>query len=127
MEKILVVEDNEASRRMLVRWLGAGGYEVAEADDGAAAWELLKHERIPVVITDWLMNQMDGLELVEHIRASEFSDSTYVIMVSAHSDSVDIAMGFEAGVNAFLPKPFDLDELPIKVEDAFRSLNHFGA
>jgi CheY-like chemotaxis protein len=126
MEKILVVEDNEDSRRMLVRLLGADGYEVAEADDGITAWEILQQEHIPLVITDWLMDQMDGIELVEHIRSSEFSNSTYVIMVTAHADSVDATIGYDVGVDAYMTKPLDLEELPVRVEDAFRSLNNFA-
>ena len=126
MEKILVVEDNDDSRRMLVRLLGADGYEVAEADDGITAWEMLQQEHIPLVITDWLMGQMAGIELVEHIRASEFSNSTYVIMVTAQADSVDTTLGYHAGVDAYMAKPLDLEELPVKLEDALRSLNNLA-
>lgn len=124
MEKILVVEDNEDSRRMLVRLLGADGYDVVEADDGTSAWEILQQEPVPMVITDWLMEEMNGLELVELIRDSDFSASTYVIMVTAHADAMDSTVGFAAGVDAYMTKPLDIDELPIKVEEGFRVVNH---
>ncbi len=122
MKKILVVEDNVDSRRMLVRLLMSMDYEVFEADDGISAWELFQHDPTPLVITDWRMDAMDGLELTLLIRESDFSESTFVIMVTAFADSIDAANGRAAGVDDYLTKPLDLDVLQQKVEEGFQKL-----
>ena len=69
--KVLIVEDSLVMRRLLRSSLQKWQYEVTEAEDGAQAWELFQHEHFPLVLTDWLMPEMDGLELTRRIRECE--------------------------------------------------------
>ncbi len=70
--KILVAEDSLLMRRILVDSLQQWDYEVVEAENGAEAWEQFQRDQFPLVLTDWMMPEMDGLELTERIRASAF-------------------------------------------------------
>ena len=76
--KVLVAEDSSVSQRILKNYLEKWGYEFVIADDGAKAWELLQREDFPLVLTDWLMPEMDGLEL---IRASASGRATFLTSI----------------------------------------------
>jgi CheY-like chemotaxis protein len=130
MNKILVVENNDDSRRLMVRLLASLGYDVLEADDGTTAWDLIQKQPVPVIITDWMMDEMDGLELVETIRAAEMPYYIYVIMVTASGNSTDASLGYAVGADDFLSKPVNLDDLQARVERGFykfREINNLNA
>ena len=67
--KVLVAEDDPVSRRLLQSYLERWGHEVVTAENGTAAWALFENENYPIVISDWMMPEMDGLELIGRIRA----------------------------------------------------------
>ena len=113
--KILIVEDDKSTQRLLQRTLEKWGNEVACADNGVEALNLLKKEVYPIVITDWVMPELDGPGLVQEIRQNANSDYVYVIMLTSKSTKPDIIAGMDAGADDFLAKPFDPDELRVRV------------
>ncbi len=110
--QILIAEDDVASRLMLSAVLKKWGFETIEAADGAAAWQLLEQPRAPrLLVFDWNMPEMNGLELCRRIRAIETSDPPYIILLTARSDMQDIVKGLDAGANDYVVKPYDNEEL----------------
>ena len=119
--KILVVEDDEIVRRVLRGHLESWGHEVTQALDGTQAWELVRQDHFPVVISDWMMPGLDGLELIRHIRSSHHPGYVYVILLTGKSDREHFVQALEAGADDFVPKPFDRDELRLRLRSAERS------
>jgi two-component system, cell cycle response regulator len=118
--KILVVEDDIGSRRLVTVRLTAAGHEVVEAKDGQYAWELFEREPFQIVITDWMMPRLDGPGLIQKIRSSNQQNYTYIIMLTAIDDKPNIVIGLEAGADEYLTKPFDAKELLARVASGER-------
>jgi len=115
--KILIAEDDTISRRLLESFLRKWGYDVLVASDGAEAWKAMHEPEAPnLVISDWMMPNMDGLELCGNIRAMEKSSYTYFIILTAKGRKEDVIEGLEAGADDFLIKPFDQEELKYRVK-----------
>jgi two-component system chemotaxis response regulator CheY len=121
--RILIVDDDALQRRLLRAQLNKGGHEIWEVTDGAAAWELWQEQPIQLVITDWMMPRMDGVELTRRIRAASTSAYTYIIMLTGRSDRNDIVDGLESGADDYLVKPFDPRELLSRVAIGMRIIN----
>jgi DNA-binding response OmpR family regulator len=120
---ILIAEDDFISRKLLVNILEELGHVVSVASDGEEAWEIYRKQPCRLVITDWLMPRMDGLELVEKIRAGNMSDYTYVVLLTANiGQRENYFKAMEAGVDDFLAKPLDRIELEIRINVAARIL-----
>lgn len=119
--KILIAEDHELTRFKLKKDLEKWGHEVTAAEDGEEAWELFQGGEFVIIITDWMMPKMDGLELVQKIRAAKGDrDYVYVIMLTAKAEKHDIVAGMGAGADDFLAKPFHRDELNVRLRAAQR-------
>ncbi|MBC8355017.1 MAG: SpoIIE family protein phosphatase [Planctomycetes bacterium] len=118
--KILIADDHELSRFKLENDLTKWGHEVTSAEDGEEALELFKSGEFAIVITDWMMPKLDGLELVRKIRETETSDYVYIIMLTAKSEKHDIVAGMGAGADDFLSKPFHRDELHVRLRAGTR-------
>ena len=114
--KILIAEDEKVSRLLLKNRLQKWGYEVTAAADGAEAWEIFQKEHFPMVISDWIMPKMDGLELLRRIRSIRRTGYTYTILLTAHSEKDDILAGMDSGADDFIAKPFDNDELRARLK-----------
>ena len=115
--KILIAEDDPISRHLLESFLRKWGYDVLATSDGVAAWEAMQEPEAPsLVISDWMMPNMDGLELCCNIRAMEKSCYTYFIILTAKGRKKDVIEGLEAGADDFLIKPFDKEELKYRVK-----------
>jgi len=121
--KVLVVDDDDLLRRLLVTHLTRFGYEVVDMVDGEAAWEFMQQENIRLVVTDWMMPQMDGPELIHRIRAANFKSYTYIIILTARNTKDDVVTGLEAGADDYLVKPFNPNELRARVKIGERILN----
>jgi two-component system, cell cycle response regulator len=122
--KILIVEDEPVSRRLLEATLCRWNYEVVATVDGREAWEVLQQPDAPnLVISDWMMPDMDGLELCNKIRESEKLGYTYLIMLTAKGRKEDVIKGLEAGADDYLTKPFDHEELRCRVKIGERIIN----
>jgi two-component system cell cycle response regulator len=120
--KLLVVDDDPDSRRLLSISLGWAGHQIVEAEDGDEAWEKFQRERARLVITDWMMPGLDGMGLISRIRASEVEGYTYIIMLTALREKPQVVSGLEAGADDYLTKPFDPEELAARVSIGERIL-----
>jgi DNA-binding response OmpR family regulator len=118
--RILIAEDDVVLRRLLQNYLEKDGHQIVAAKNGADAWRLFNEEEFPLVLTDWMMPEMDGVDLVRRIRSAGRPGYTYVILVTSRSDKEDIKEGMEAGADDFVTKPFDQDELRIRLRTGER-------
>ncbi|GLY13449.1 diguanylate cyclase [Kineosporia rhizophila] len=116
--KILVVDDDPIALRILTTVVQAAGHTPLSATDGDAAWQLLSTEKIDVVISDWQMPGVDGLELCRRIR--EQAHYTYVVIVTSHSDPDEVMRGMQAGADDYLTKPIDTRGLRLRLIAAER-------
>jgi sigma-B regulation protein RsbU (phosphoserine phosphatase) len=107
---------------LLVRTLEQWGYEVVAARDGAEAWQLFEERDFPLVISDWVMPGLDGVELVRRIRATARSGYVFTILLTARSLKEDVVAGMAAGADDFVTKPFDRDELRARLRAGERVL-----
>lgn len=121
--KVLAVEDDPVALAVLSRALRRLGHEVVTAPDGNAALELLKHDPVRVVVSDWMMPNMDGLEFCRRLRALVGSDYVYFILLSAKLPSEENQRAaIEAGVDDFLQKPLVNQEIWMRLRVAERIL-----
>lgn len=118
--KILIAEDDPISRRLLQTHLQRWGHEVVPAQNGAEALALFTAEPFGLVITDWMMPELDGLELIRRIREGDHPGYVYVILLTAKSQKEDLVQGMEAGADDFLTKPFDREELRVRLREGER-------
>lgn len=113
----MVVEDDPATRRLYRFLLSNSGYSVVEAEDGVAALERLSAQPCEVIITDMNMPRMGGIDLVRTLRQN--NSDVYVIMVTAFGTPDTEKHAFRTGVNEYLTKPFDFEELERRVQAYF--------
>jgi len=114
--KILIAEDDTITRTSLGRKLSKWGYEVISTVDGKEAWKELQITDAPkLVILDWMMPGMDGIEVCRKLRQMETITPTYVILLTTLDDNKDLIEGFDAGADDYIAKPFDNDELRARV------------
>ena len=113
--RILIAEDERITRRTLQRQLEQWGHEVTAATDGKEAWEYFNASPFSLVISDWEMPEMKGVELVRHIRAADHAGYVYFILLTSKSEKQDIVDGMDAGADDFVSKPFDRNELRVRV------------
>jgi len=118
--RVLIVDDDPAALRLLDSHLTRAGYDVLSATNGIEAMRILFAEGPQLVITDWGMPEMDGVELCRHIRNHEGLPLVYVIIVTAHSDEDRIVEAFEAGADDYLSKPCNRKELLARVRAGAR-------
>ena len=123
--KILAVEDDAVSRAVLRQALRKLGHEVIEVANGEEAWQRLGTESVRVVVSDWAMPQMDGLELCRKIRASVGAEYTYFILLTGRDATGENQQAAaDAGVDDFLTKPLNFDELWNRLRVAERILRY---
>lgn len=119
---VLVVDDDAVSSAQLGALAKAAGYEVQSAPDGRQAWELLQLARVPIVISDWYMPELDGPELCRRIRARRNEPYVYFILVTSRGGKRQYLAGMNAGADDFIAKPVDPDELRARLTVAERIL-----
>ncbi|MCX7016680.1 MAG: response regulator transcription factor [Candidatus Sumerlaeota bacterium] len=126
--RILIAEDDLTSRRLLEAMLTKWDYDVVVACDGAQAWTALQAPGAPrLAILDWMMPEMDGVEICRRVRQRDSRDPTYIILLTALSRKKDMATGLDAGANDYIAKPFDKDELRARVRVGQRVVDLQGA
>jgi phosphoserine phosphatase RsbU/P len=115
--KILIAEDDITSRTILAGLLGKRGLEVITACHGKEAWEHLHAPSAPrLVLLDWIMPEMDGLEVCRRARQQQTDPGPYIILLTARTDQGDIVEGLKAGADDYICKPYDTNELLARVE-----------
>ncbi len=124
--KILIIDDEKNIRTILSEMVQQWGYEVILAADGESAWKIFQVINEPmIVLLDWLMPGMDGIELCRRLKQSEKTSHTYVIMLTGKkADVEDTVVGFDAGADDFVTKPIDPRELSCRLSVGRRILTY---
>jgi CheY-like chemotaxis protein len=117
---VLVVDDDELERELISDRLAQRGIRTFQAADGAQALEALRRESVHVVVVDWQMPVMDGIEFTERFRA-ELPGDTYVIMLTARRDDFDFERGYRAGVDDYLTKDVREPELMARIHSGMHT------
>lgn len=120
---ILVVEDEPSSRKLIEKLLSKVGHDVVCARNGIEALALFKEQFFPIIITDWMMPEMNGPELCRAIREISEDRYVYIVLLTAKDGKADIIKGFEAGVDEYLTKPIHPGELLARLKSGMRILN----
>ncbi len=120
MATALVVDDSRAVRMILAKTLRGLGYEVREAADGGEALAVIAAEKtaLKLVLADWNMPRVNGLEMLKQVRRDSELDSVAVVMVTTETEMGQMAAALEAGANEYVMKPFTRDILIEKLEMA---------
>ncbi len=113
--KILIVEDDRMTRRILQKHLGDLGHEVLTATNGAEGWKIFQESEASLVITDWIMPEMNGLQLISKIREINEFPYTYIILLTAKDKKNEIVEGISNGADDYIIKPFVKSELVVRV------------
>ena len=115
--KVLIVDDFATMRRILKNILKQLGFKnLVEADDGTTAWEALEGQQIDLIISDWNMPKMTGLELLKKVRASDTHKRTPFLMVTAEAQKQNVIEAVQAGVSNYVVKPFTAEAISDKLE-----------
>lgn len=117
--RLLVVDDSSTMRRIIKNTLARLEYkDVLEAEHGVEAWQIMcENDDIDVLITDWNMPEMNGLELVKKVRAESKYEDMPIIMVTTEGGKTEVIVALKAGVNNYIVKPFTPAVLKEKLED----------
>jgi diguanylate cyclase (GGDEF)-like protein len=122
--KILIADDDAVTRLWLESILQGWGYQTVTANSGAAAWELLQEQGAPdLVLLDWLMPDMDGIEVCRRLKADADKRFSYVIMLTSRSSTDDIVEALDAGADDLIGKPFEPAELQVRLRVGKRILH----
>lgn len=119
---ILVVDDDRVSRTLLERILIRTGYKVTAVENGREALSILNENFFSIVMSDWMMPEMDGIELCKAIRNTDFPGYVFFILITSRDAKDDIVLGLEAGADDYLTKPFNHAELKARLNTAERIL-----
>jgi diguanylate cyclase (GGDEF)-like protein len=122
--RILIGDDSLTHRVMLEAIVRRWGYEAVLAEDGQQAWELLSAPEAPrLVLLDWEMPGLDGLEVCRRVRARQDQDPPYILLLTARQETADIVAGLDAGANDYISKPFENTELHARLRVGARMLD----
>lgn len=119
---ILLVDDDPAMLRLLARWLELAGYQVATARDGQEAKLAIEAKCPQIIVTDWEMPGVDGLEVCRWVRTQQLPHYVYLVLLTVRGGLEDLVRGMEAGADDFLKKPIDKNELLARLLSARRVL-----
>lgn len=119
---ILIAEDNPVSRKLIEKALIKAGHKVVSVENGRKALELLNQNFFPIVLTDWVMPEMNGIELCQAIRKTDTPGYVYIVLLTAKDLKDDIVTGLKAGADDYLTKPFNHAELIARLNTGKRIL-----
>jgi putative two-component system response regulator len=120
---VLVVDDDDVTAAVLEHSLIEFGYDVTVARNGREAFELLRSGEIRMVVSDWCMPEMTGLELCSRIRQRRCGTYVYIIILTANSSTKDVVEGLNAGADDYITKPFQPEELQVRLRVGERVLS----
>lgn len=115
VKRVLVVDDSRVQRRILSSSLKRWGYEVLEADSGHVALEVCKNEPLDLILSDWMMPGMNGLEFCKEFRKLKRDSYGYFILLTSKSEKDEVAHGLDIGADDFLTKPINANELRARI------------
>src|SRR5262249_44795526 len=119
--RALIADDDRITTAILANALNSWGIETTTAHDGAQAWAVLNAGAAPaIVIADWIMPGLDGIQLCQRIRQEPSLAGTYVMLLTAKSSRVDLVAGLDAGADDYMTKPIDSEELRARVQVGLR-------
>lgn len=123
--KILIAEDDLISRKLLASTLRQFGHEVISTENGEEAWDVFNKHPFRIVVSDWLMPLVDGLELCRRVRSRQHTEYTYFIILTANFQGKDSYVeAMQAGIDDFLTKPLDRDQIWMRLHVAERILKY---
>jgi len=115
--KLLVADDSRVSRMMLLAITKQWGYEVLLAEDGEQAWQIMQQDDAPqLLLLDWEMPKMNGIEVCERVIAKDPENPAYIVLLTSRTSSDDIVEGLSKGASDYLSKPFDSAELQVRLQ-----------
>ena len=117
---VLIAEDDEITQLILENLLKREGYKTFCAKNGKEAWEIFQKEKINMAIIDWLMPEIDGLELCKKIREAKISRYVYILFLTVREKREDAIKAFDAGADDYVTKPFDPHELLSRIKTGAR-------
>ena len=123
MSKILVVDDDRAINELIKVNMKLAGYEIVQAFDGTQGFALAKQELPNLVILDVMMPNVDGYTVAQRIRQNDTTKDIPILMLTALSDIEDKGRGFAIGIDDYLVKPFDMEELKMRVKAILKRSN----
>jgi diguanylate cyclase (GGDEF)-like protein len=122
-DSVLVAEDDRVFRKLLETWLERWGYKVKVVEDGAAAWRELQYEHHPrLLLLDWMMPGIDGVEICRRIRALQHELYSYILVVTSKQDKQDAITALDAGADDYIVKPINFNELRARMQVGRRVL-----
>jgi DNA-binding response OmpR family regulator len=120
--KILVVDDDKTTRKLLGLYLKAKGYEVVTAENGLDAMEKLGTEDINLVVTDMNMPYMDGIELTKNLRADDNWKDLPIVMVTTEADEDEKKRAYDIGVDDYLVKPANAEQISDSIKKILKKI-----
>ncbi|MBF0505286.1 MAG: response regulator [Nitrospirae bacterium] len=120
--KLLIVDDDKTTRKLLSLYLKSKGYEVATAENGLDALEKLGTDNINLVVTDMNMPYMDGIELTKTLRSDINLKDMPIIMVTTEADEDERKKAFDAGVDDYLVKPTNAEKINESIKRIFKNI-----
>ena len=121
--KLLIAEDDATSRMILTAVCSQWGYDVVCVEDGQAAWELIQQDDAPqLMIIDWEMPRMNGIEFCQRLKEKNNNNPPYIILLTSRNKTEDIVVGLNEGANDYIAKPFDNEELKVRLSVGKRIL-----
>jgi len=121
--KILIAEDDLTARIVLIAMLQKWGFDPVVTEDGKAAWEVMQQPDAPkLLILDWSMPEMEGIEVCRRVRQMEVSEPSYIIILTSKGEKTDIVEGLGAGANDYVVKPYDNQELLARIKVGCRMI-----
>jgi sigma-B regulation protein RsbU (phosphoserine phosphatase) len=121
--KILIAEDDLDARELLALTLEHEGHQVVRASNGLEALRFFQDESFPLIISDWLMPEMDGIQLCQEVRALNRTPYAYILLLTALHGKANYLEGIRAGADDFMSKPYDPDELKARLTVAARIMH----
>ena len=119
---ILIADDNLVARKLLEKTLAKEGHEIVSVDNGKKALEMFNERFFPIVLTDWMMPEMDGPTLCQAIRENITSSYVYILLLTAKASQEDIISGLKSGADDYLTKPINNAELIARLNNGERIL-----
>lgn len=119
---ILVAEDDPIARKILEKTLIKEGHEVVSVENGRKAFDLFKERFFPIILTDWMMPEMNGIELCRAVRNHQASGYVFIILLTSKDSKDDIVTGLNSGADDYVSKPFNPPELKARIKTCMRIL-----